>query len=331
MPKGTNQKFKLYCLAKIMTGKTDIEHYLTMPQIIEELAKYDVIAERKSLYQDIKDLEKLGIEVAGEQYGKSFRYHVVARTFELPELKLLVDAIQSAKFITEKKSNELIGKLEKFVSDFEAKELQRQIYVSGRIKTINETIYYNVDAIHDAINDNKKISFQYFNWNVKKEMELRHGGAYYKISPWGLSWDDENYYLIGYDSEAQHLKHYRVDKMLHISIVDEQRDGKEEAKNLDMAEYARKSFNMFSADEIYVKLILKNSFAGIIIDRFGNDVMLIPADSEHFIVNVKVQFSKQFIHWVFSLGDGAKIIGPEEAVIQAKEEIERLRKVYSEY
>ena len=165
----------------------------------------------RSLYNDLRDLEILGIEVEGEQDGNRYRYHVVNRPFELPELKLLVDAIQSSKFITEKKSNSLIKKLETMVSEYDAQKLQRQVYVSGRIKAMNESIYYTVDAIHNAISENKKIRFQYFQWNVKKEPQLRHGGAWYHISPWGLSWDDENYYLVGFDSEAGLIKHFRVE------------------------------------------------------------------------------------------------------------------------
>ncbi len=328
MPRGTNQKFKLFYLARIMLSMTDNEHYITMPEIINELSKYGISAERKTLYNDLKDLDRLGIEIEGEPIGKSFHYHVIERMFELPELKLLVDAIQSAKFITEKKSNELIGKLERFVSSYEAKNLQRQVYISGRIKTVNEAIYYNVDAIHDAINDNKKIKFQYFNWNLKKEMELRHGGAYYLISPWGVLWDDENYYLVGYDSIAAAIKHYRVDKMLHIDIVDEEREGIQAVNDLNMADYARKSFNMFSADERIVKIRFKNDLAGVAIDRFGNNIMMIPDGKDYFTVNVSVQFSKQFIHWVLSLGDGAKIIGPEDIVEKVITEIERSRSLY---
>ena len=328
MPRGTNQKFKLFYLARIMLSMTDNEHYITMPEIINELSKYGISAERKTLYNDLKDLDRLGIEIEGEPIGKSFHYHVIERMFELPELKLLVDAIQSAKFITEKKSNELIGKLERFVSSYEAKNLQRQVYISGRIKTVNEAIYYNVDAIHDAINDNKKIKYQYFNWNLKKEMELRHGGAYYLISPWGVLWDDENYYLVGYDSIAAAIKHYRVDKMLHIDIVDEEREGIQAVNDLNMADYARKSFNMFSADERIVKIRFKNDLAGVAIDRFGNNIMMIPDGKDYFTVNVSVQFSKQFIHWVLSLGDGAKIIGPEDIVEKVITEIERSRSLY---
>ena len=227
MPKGTNQKFKLYRLAQIMLEKTDEEQYITMPGIMESLAEYNITADRKSIYTDLRDLSVLGIEVEGEPVGNRYHYHVVSRTFELPELKLLVDAIQSSKFITEKKSNALIKKLEKMVSEYDAQKLQRQVYVPGRIKTMNESIYYTVDAIHNAISENKKIRFQYYQWNVKKEMELRHNGAWYHISPWGLSWDDENYYLVGYDSDAEKIKHYRVDKMLHIRLSSENREGKE--------------------------------------------------------------------------------------------------------
>lgn len=252
------------------------------------------------------------------------------RPFELPELKLLVDAIQSSKFITEKKTNALIRKLEKLVSRYEAVSLQRQVYVSGRIKTMNESIYYTVDAIHNAISENKKIRFQYYQWNTKKEMELRRNGAYYHISPWGLSWDDENYYLVGYDSEAGQIRHYRVDKMLHYQMTEEAREGKEHFQKLDMADYAKKSFGMFGGKEQDVKLLVENSLAGVIIDRFGKSVMMIPADDEHFTVNVTVLVSSQFLGWIFSLGEKVKILGPDEVVEEMRREAERLARQYGE-
>lgn len=328
MPRGTNQKFKLYRLAKIMLERTDDDHYITMPEIIDALGEYDITADRKSIYSDLRDLEVLGIEVEGEKVGNRFHYHVVSRTFELPELKLLVDAIQSSKFITESKTNALIKKLEQLVSKYEAMKLQRQVFVSGRIKTMNESIYYSVDAIHHAISENKKIRFQYFQWNVKKEMELRHNGAWYHISPWGLSWDDENYYLVGYDSDGGKIKHYRVDKMIHIQMTDEKREGKECFKKLDMADYARKSFGMYGGKEQKVKLRVANDLAGVIIDRFGKNVMMIPEDEAHFTVNVDVHVSKQFLGWIISLGEGVKIISPDEVVDQMKKEIERLARQY---
>ena len=314
MPKGTNQKFKLYRLAQIMMKKTDEEHYITMPEIKEALAEYDITADRKSLYNDLRDLEILGIEVEGEQDGNRYRYHVVNIHFEFPELKILVDAIQYSK----------IKKLETMVSEYDTQKLQRQVYVSGRIKAMNESIYYTVDAIHNAISENKKIRFQYFQWNVKKEPQLRHGGAWYHISPWGLSWDDENYYLVGFDSEAGLIKHFRVDKMLRIALSNETREGREHFKKLDMADYARKSFGMFGGEEETVKLQVSNGLAGVIIDRFGKDVMMIPVDEDHFNVSVDVRVSRQFLGWVFSLGESVRILGPEAVVDQMKAETQRL-------
>lgn len=328
MPKGTNNKFKLYRLAQIMLEKTDEEHFITMPEIMAELNRYEITADRKTIYADLKDLETLGIEVEGEPIGNRYHYHVISRSFELPELKLLVDAIQSSKFITERKTNSLIKKLETLVSKYDAAKLHRQVFVSGRIKTMNESIYYTVDAIHHAISENKKIKFQYFQWNVKKEMELRHDGAYYHISPWGLSWDDENYYLVGFDSDAKQIKHYRVDKMLHIKMTEEDREGKEHFKKLDMADYAKKSFGMFGGREQQVKLLVHNSLAGVMIDRFGKDIMLIPVDDDHFTINVDVRVSGPFLGWIISLGAGVKIVGPDEVVEQMNREIERLVQQY---
>ena len=310
MAKGKNQKLKLYRLAQIMLEKTDEDHFLTMAEIKEELARYEITAERKSLYNDLRDLEVLGIEVAGEPCGGGYRYHVVERPFEIPELKLLVDVIQSSKFITARKSNQLIAKLEKLASKYEASALQRQVFVG-------------------AIAKNRKIHFQYYQWNVKKEMELRHGGAYYHISPWGLSWDAENYYLVGYDSDAEQIKHYRVDKMLKITLSEEAREGKEFFQKLDMAAYAKKSFGMYGGKEEAVKLLVKNDLAGVIIDRFGKDVMMIPADADHFTVSVDVQVSSQFISWVFALGSQAKIVSPKNVVNQVRKEIEKLAEQYA--
>ena len=329
MPKGTNQKLKLFYLLKIMLEKTDEDHRLTVNEILAELEKDDVTAERKTIYKDMEALEVMDIEIESEKEGRSNYYHVTNRPFELPELKLLVDAIQSSKFITEKKSNELIKKLENLVSKYEARELQRQVYVSGRIKTMNESIYYNVDAIHTAIAENKKIKFQYFQWNVKKEMELRHNGKYYHISPWGLSWDDENYYLVGYDSQADMIKHYRVDKMLKIKVESARREGRNKFEKIDMAAYAKKMFGMFDGEEQNVEILCENGLAGVMIDRFGKDVPMLKVDEEHFRVVTKVAASNHFIHWVMALGSGAKIVGPENLVEEVKEEIQRLSAQYT--
>ena len=328
MPKGTNQKLKLLFLMQILQERTDDSHGLTMQEIIDALQACDVTAERKSIYTDIVLLNQWGLDIVMEGVGRNTCYKMAGRHFELAELKLLVDAIQSSKFITARKTNSLIKKLETLVSKYDAAKLQRQVYVSGRIKTMNESIYYTVDAIHNAISENKKIQFQYYQWNVKKEMELRHGGAYYHISPWGLSWDDENYYMIGYDSEADLIKHFRVDKMLHIQMMDEKREGKEHFKKLDMADYAKKSFGMFGGKEQNVKLKVANYLVGVMIDRFGKDIMMIPSDDQHFTMHVDVHVSGQFFGWIMSLGEGVKIIGPDEVVDQMRQEIRRLNDQY---
>lgn len=328
MSRGTNQKFKLYHLKNIMMAKTDDEHALTMPQILEELEKYDVTAERKSIYTDLQDLEKLGIEITSEQVGKYTYYSVCGRQFELPELKLLVDAIQSSKFITVKKSNELIRKLETFCSEWEAGQLQRQVFVQGRIKTMNESIYYSVDTIHAAIAENKQIKFKYFQWNIKKEPEYKYDGKFYHVSPWALIWDDENYYLVGYDAPAGKIKHYRVDKMTNISMVDKTREGKDHFKQWNSADYAKKNFAMFGGEEADVTIQLENSMCGVFIDRFGKDISFIPVDANHSTVRLKVALSEHFIGWIFALGDKVKIVGNKNVVDKVNAEIDRLIKQY---
>lgn len=319
MSRGNNQKLKLYYLAKILMEETDEMHGLTMPQIIDKLDEYDISAERKSIYSDFDTLETfLGVEVLCTQVGRQHFYHVGARMFELAELKLLVDAVQSSKFITLKKSRELISKLESFASKYEAKTLQRQVFVQNRIKTMNESIYYSVDAINSAIAANHQITFRYYKWNVKKEMEFRRDGALYEISPWALTWDDENYYMIGYDSNAGLIKNFRVDKMMYIAETENKREGRKLFKSFDLAAYSKKSFGMFSGEEQLVKLQVDNEMAGVIIDRFGSDVTFLPKDKKSSYVTVSVAVSNVFFGWVFGLGGGVKIAGPASVSKQAK-------------
>lgn len=329
MPKGTKQKLKLIYLMKYLLERTDENHKVTMQDIIDYLEGHDIGAERKSIYDDIESVRSLGIDVIGEKCGRTFQYYVSGRDFEVAELKLLVDAIQSSKFITEKKSTQLIKKLESLVSVYEAGQLQRQVYVAGRTKTVNESIYYNIDAIHNAIGANRKIRFQYFQWNIKKEMELRRNGEFYEVSPWALLWEDENYYLIGFDSLSGEIRHYRVDKMLKLSVTEEMREGKESFEKVSVADYTRKNFGMFAGEEETVKLEVHNSMIGVMIDRFGKDIMVIPAGQEHFRMNVKVAVSSQFFGWIFALGKEVRILGPDTVIEKMKEEIEKVRQNYS--
>lgn len=328
MAKGMNQKLKLMRLMQIMLEQTDDVHSLTMEQILIELQRYGITAERKSIYADMEALRLYGIDIIREKRNRTCYYHVGAREFELAELKLLVDAVQSSKFITEKKSKKLIRKLEGFLSKYDAKKLQRQVFVSGRIKTINENIYYNVDMIHEAIGSNVKIKFKYFNWDVDKNMVLRHDGDDFCISPWGLLWDDENYYLIGYDSLAGIIKHYRVDKMLELNLTGDKREGRQHFREYDMAVYTKKHFGMFDGKEERVKIEFENRFAGVVIDRFGKDVTIRKLDEEHFVVVVDVAVSEQFLGWIFALGSGARIVGPESVVEWMREQIRRESAMY---
>ncbi|KSV60530.1 helix-turn-helix transcriptional regulator [Acetivibrio ethanolgignens] len=323
MSRGTNQKFKFTYLMKIMQEKTDDEHSLTMPQIMKELEKYDVTAERKSIYADFQDMtDKFGVEIIKEQIGRETYYHVGAREFELAEVKLLIDAIQSSKFITQTKSRELITKIKSFVSEHQAKQLQRQVYINDRVKTMNESVYYNVDDIHTAINQNKKIRFKYYKWDINKKLVPRHNGDWFVVSPWALTWDDENYYMVAFDNLDHKIKHYRVDKMMHISIEEDKRAGKEVFQNFDMAEYSKATFGMYQGQKARVKIQFANYMCGVFIDRFGKDISFRPIDDEHSELHVDVNVRPQFFGWIFSLGKDVKVVGPEEVVEELRAKTE---------
>ena len=324
MPKGTNQKLKLYRLSQIMLRETDEEHGLSIQEIRDRLEEHGITADRKSLYDDLASLSELGIEIDKEQNGRSFYYHVVSKQFELPELKLLVDAIQSSKFITARKSNVLIKKLTSFASRYEAMQLDRQVFVSGRIKTMNESIYYNVDAIHNAIARNCRIRFEYLMWNIKKELVPRRDTDY-EVSPWGLSWNDENYYLVAFDSEAGIIKHYRVDKMRKIRLLDERRDGKEHFKQFDLAAYEKKNFGMFGGEERSVRIQFDNPLVGVFLDRFGKEIEIYPVDENRSETIVNVAVSNQFFGWIFGLGGGARIVSPQSVIKKFNELVAKQR------
>ena len=238
MAKTSNQKAKILYLMELFLEQTDEEHPLPRKRLQEKLSDIGIYAERKSIYNDIETLKNFGLDIA---YRKEHPegYYLARREFELPELKLLVDAVQSSRFITQKKSDSLIRKIEKLTSRYEARQLQRQVVVADRIKTMNESIYYNVDKLHAAISMDEQIAFRYFEWTVSKELRLKRGGENYHVSPWALTWDNENYYLIGYDMDAQIIKHFRVDKMLHIELSGSRRAGREVFARFDLAQFTK--------------------------------------------------------------------------------------------
>lgn len=310
-------KLKILYLMKIFLERTDEDHALSMPELIQALSEYGINAERKSIYADIEALREYGVDVEVCR-GKSVGYYVGGRLFELPELKLLVDAVQSSRFITRKKSGELIKKLSGMASIYEAMQLRRQVYVANRIKAQNESIYYNIDAIHTAILKNSRITFQYFDWTPDKKRQLRHDGMWYSVSPWALTWDDENYYLIAYDSAVGDIRHYRVDKMQKITPTAEMRDGKGVFEDFDMAVYSRQMFGMFGGERVSVVLDCDDSLAGVIIDRFGEEVSIRKGGNGRFEATVNVFVSPVFLSWVISLGGRARIVSPDGVAEQLK-------------
>lgn len=323
MAKSSQQKYKLFYLLKILEKYTDEEHTLTMGQILAELESYGVQAERKSLYDDFEALRYLGYDVIGDDSGRYYAYFLGERKFELAELKMLVDAVCASKFITEKKSQTLIKKLEEFTSDYNAGQLERQVSVADRVKTMNESIYINVDIIHSAIADDNQIRFKYFSYNSKKEVEYRRDGEYYYVSPWALIWSDENYYLVAYDSLDKKIKHFRVDKMKKAAVVDAKREGKKEYAKIDIKEYAPSTFGMYAGEMVKVKMEFDNSLAGVVIDRFGKDVNIVKTGAKKFVVHENIRVSNQFFGWIFGLGMGAQIIGPQSVVDAMNEELKK--------
>lgn len=328
MPRSENQKLKLLYLMKLFSEQTDDHHGLTVQEIAGKLAGYGIAADRKTLYQDFEELTRFGFDVVSEKQGRSTVYHAGARHFELAELKLLVDSVQAAKFIPESMSRDLIRKLESLTSVHEARLLQRQVVITGRTKSANRKVLYNVDLLHTAISENRQVTFHYFQWNVKKEQVLRHGGALYCVSPWCLTWDDEYYYLVAFDSEKQKVKHYRVDKMLDLAVTGKAREGQAAFQDFNPAKYARSLFGMYSGEEVTVDLEGKNEMAAVLIDRFGTDLTLIPKGKDRFTAHVTVMLSSQFLGWIMALGDGLKITGPDLALKRMKEEVRRLSRQY---
>lgn len=329
MARSAYQKLKPLYIMNYLLQNSDEDHLVSMSQLIEHLAAHGIPSERKSVYDDIEALRVFGLDIVQGGSGKNAGYYIANRSFELPELKLLVDSVQSSKFITHKKTATLIKKIETLASIHEAQLLNRQVYVKNRIKTMNESIYYNIDAIQSGISQNKKIQFKYFEYTVQKTRHYRKDGAFYVVSPFAMTWDDENYYLVAFDSQAGIIKHYRVDKMTEISSTEEDRDGLDAYQALDMAVYARKVFGMFSGEEESVQLRFENHLVGAVLDRLGQDVFIIADGDDHFTVRADVVVSPLFFAWVTGFGAAAQIIGPDDVVEKMRQHINSVAALYS--
>ena len=307
MSRQEGQKAKLLVLKNILERKTDEDHPLSVPQLIRALEAEGIRAERKSIYNDIEALRASGVDVELSR-GRGGGYYLGSRTFELPELKLLVDAVQASQFITKDKSKKLIRKLEGLTSEAQARKMQRQVFVSGRVKTMNESIYYTVDALHEAIARDRQVQFQYLEWDLRKRRVPRRGGQIYQASPWALAWENANYYLVAYTGEG--IRHYRVDKMKGVRQTELPRQGKAEFSALDLAAYTRKMFGMYGGREEKVTLKCANSLVGVMLDRFGTEAILVPQADETFHLTVPVAVSPQFLGWVCGFGGEVRVIGP---------------------
>ena len=328
MAKSEKQKLKLLYIMKILMEQTDEEHPMPMSVLLEKLAREDIKAERNSIYSDVSYLQDFGLDIVYNSSRDKNGYYIASREFELPECKLLVDAVTASKFITASKSKVLVEKLESLVSRHQAHQLKRQVVSPDRIKNENESIYYRVDGIHKAMQENRQITFQYLEWNLKKNLVPRKGGLVYQISPWALLWDNENYYLVGYDHDAEIIKHFRVDKIGLMELLKEKREGYEAFTKCNIHDYSTKTFGMYGGKEEKVTIQFPNSLVGVVLDRFGKDVSLQKIDAEHFAVHVTVAVSSQFFGWLAGIGNQAKITSPEEV---KKQYVDYLQNILTEY
>ena len=318
----SRQKQKLLILQKILLIETDENHKLSGNELIDKLALYDIKAERKTIYDDIATLIDAGLDVVVEKIGHSNVYYVGSRVFQEEELLVLADAVASSRFLTQKKSNELIKKLQSLTSKHNAQRLRRTVYVGNRAKTYNEAIYYSINAIHEAIHKNCQITFKYTEYDLNKRKRFRHGGDPYRVSPYYLIWENDCYYLVCYCQKHEELCRYRVDRMTDVSVT----KAKRRELSLSEEEFAkslRATYNMYGGVTATVTLEMKNSLINVLIDRFGDSIHVTPVTGDKFTVKLEVQISPTFWGWLFQFGNDAKVISPEwvknEACVKLKE------------
>lgn len=313
-----NQRLKILYLYRILLERSDEEHIITMPEIVSQLELYGISAGRKALYDDIEALKTYGLDIISVRGDKS-GYYVGNRDFELPELKLLADAVSSSRFLTKKKSSELLKKIESLSSVYQAKQINRQVYIADRVKAMNERIYLNVDVIHRAIAENKQISFKYFDYDMQKRKRYRDGLRV--CSPYALSWDDERYYLISfYPKRPDNYTNFRVDRMENVEILADEARVIPQAFNL--SEYMNSTFSMFSGEAQEVKLRFHISLVNTVLDRFGKNISLRPDGDEYFTVRVNVKAEPPFFGWLFQFGTKASIVKPSELKDKYIEQLE---------
>ena len=316
MPKSDNQKLKIFYILDYLEKNSHQDHPVRAAELLNMLERqHNIICDRKTVYSDIAALQDYGVDIVSIP-GKNGGYYIASRNFELPELKLLINAVQSSKYLTEKKSRELIEKLCTECSVYDAQLMRRDVLVSGRVKSMNETIYYNVDTIQEAIGENRQITFRYFDWGI--DGKRRYRTKSYQASPYGLCQDNENCYLLAH-SPRYGVTSYRVDRMSDIQIAVEKRTPCPELTGKALTENANRLFQMFAGDATTVKLRFHRELTNVVMDRFGRDTMLIPDGDDHFVFTVKVAVSPMFLSWVIGFGQKAKILHPQSVIDECRE------------
>ena len=327
MAKGSNQKLKMIYLAQYLMRNTDEKHPVTIAQMIDHLKTHDIPAERKSLYSDIEALRDFGLDIIKDK-SKTTGYYIGSRDFETAELKLLVDSVQSSKFITHNKTLALIKKIENLASVHDAHKLQRQIHICNRVKTSNTTVYYSIDTLHNAMSSNKQIAFKYYEYTIAKVRRQRRDGGDYIMSPFSLIWDDENYYLLAWDEEISQFRHFRVDKMNDIRILPDSRLGTDEFGKLDMSAYSKMTFGMYAGTVQNVRMRFANQLAGVVFDRFGMDTIVAPDGDKHFTFTCELAPSPTFYGWIATFGKDAEILSPASVREEMKNRINQIAELY---
>jgi len=313
-----NARTRLLHLQRILLEETDDQHRLSARELLSRLAACGIVIERKTLYSDIEALVTYGMDIHHNK--REAGYYVGERLFELAELKLLVDAVQSSKFITQSKSQRLVKKLGSHASIYQARELSRQVFIAGRVKSQNEQIYYNVDILHSAIAQNRQITFGYRDYGLDKKLHLRRGGESYTVSPYLLCWEVEHYYLVAWHDRYDGIAHFRVDKMHKIQVTEQ--PCHQLAKKIDAAEYAKRTFWMFSGELKRLEMEFDDSLIGVVIDRFGKEVSIHASEGDRFIASVNVALSPSFFAWIVQFGGKARILSPESV----REDMQKLCK-----
>lgn len=302
-------KRRLLMLLKLLQEQTDDEHPLSTAIIVRHFESHGILTDRRTVTTDIDLLREAGYDIITLK-GTQNRYFIGTRMFELPEVKLLIDAVYASKFITSTKSETLIMKLSSLVSSHQAENLQRHLYINERIKPVNETIYYSADVIRTAIEQKRQITFQYYEYTPTKRKILKHKGKVYRFSPYDLIWNEDRYYILGFSNSHSKVISFRVDRMCKVAIADA--PIVPPPSDYSITSYGSKVFDMFDGHKATVTLRCKNDLMRVIIDRFGESVHTEVIDKEHFLATVDVSVSPTFFGWIFQFSGGIKIVSPSE-------------------